>query len=1000
MGGGTSSPLSFRQRRHLHLLSLLDFLHTPPESPRNRFNEIFGIDDDHGGESPHSGSQDPDFIFPPLGIKVSFFQEFISTYPGGSDAFIGMTTQEVCDKVIKPLTISHKTSLCQMLYQYSHPSISNIDHIKAYISHSWHSPFLDMVHAIERMYSNAMDTVIWIDIFSINQHLTPMIQLSERRLSWWITTLQDGIKQIGNTVLVISPWQYHSLHTTDDSESMKSHHDDDANNRNSNNNNEPQLPHVLTRTWCLWEIFCTWNSKSRLEIAFTNNDEKNFIQYGSTDGIHNMLYSQLDIYHNSECSIIGEKEKILQAVNTETAGTAMLSLIQLYADVETGMNGDGIGGIGSGSGGGWGVSGSYTGGSHSSNSMSVSGNNSSKKDSSERGPYHSFHTVINRRIEVTLSDMLYHALLSDYQTLIKKAEESGKDDTNYSLTLAIYEVAHELYIRMNGEHHEYTLLSLRNLGAFHCQNGFPKKACTVFEHCLEMQKKSLGDDHLDTLETMRLLALAYYDLRDSYTEPDDEEKVGIEGSTAKIEDTKEDCKQGDHGDLAVSVSSSKSECKVSEEEKEEMKDDTNHKSDAQKAIDWEYEMRMKAMTLLEQYMTKWRSIYDCEDLTADFVVTMNNLAVMYSSFEDFIKRNDYKVPRSSSDTDIVQDRNEMAIALYNECLVGCRETFGDDHFETINTIGNLGWSYCTMGKYQEALPLLEEALMKKRKARGEHHRDTMEAMLNLAGWYFRQLDELKDEEENEKTKREEARKHNDCESKIEHALTLNAGQFKGQITSKFAEYVKKALPLHQEGLILMKEILGETNHRTLIHQTRLARVYEYNGMSCEAEQSYRDALEKLIENEGEDHYDVIIVKNNLAVLHEDQGNDSRAISLYLECYEKMEKNFGANDDLTLSAIESLGDLYLKMGQYKDALCMYEKLFERKKEVFGENHRETLQTMYDQAQAYKHLNEHDTALRLHEDCLQKRRAVLGDDDRHTKKSILTYEECLCGQLTKK
>jgi hypothetical protein len=47
--------------------------------------------------------------FPSNGIKLSYFFEFVEKC-GGNNCLQGLTTSEVCDLFIKPLTNAHQTS--------------------------------------------------------------------------------------------------------------------------------------------------------------------------------------------------------------------------------------------------------------------------------------------------------------------------------------------------------------------------------------------------------------------------------------------------------------------------------------------------------------------------------------------------------------------------------------------------------------------------------------------------------------------------------------------------------------------------------------------------------------------------------------------------------------------------------------------------------------------------------------------------------------------------
>ena len=63
----------------------------------------------------------------------------------------------------------------------------------------------------------------------VNQHST-----AQRLQGWWSGAFRQSVVDIGCTVLVLQPWD---------------------------------APVPLTRSWCLWELFCTLEGGAKLQIA-------------------------------------------------------------------------------------------------------------------------------------------------------------------------------------------------------------------------------------------------------------------------------------------------------------------------------------------------------------------------------------------------------------------------------------------------------------------------------------------------------------------------------------------------------------------------------------------------------------------------------------------------------------------------------------------------------------------------------------------------------------
>ena len=118
-----------------------------------------------GGVSIEPIDWDPS-VFPKSGVKLSYIEEFF-TACGGRDKLEGLTTTEVCDQYIKPLTEQSKSSYCDLLKHQNHGAVGQAT---VFISHAWRYKFLNVVSALLYHLRDEPDKVIWFDLFSNNQH--------------------------------------------------------------------------------------------------------------------------------------------------------------------------------------------------------------------------------------------------------------------------------------------------------------------------------------------------------------------------------------------------------------------------------------------------------------------------------------------------------------------------------------------------------------------------------------------------------------------------------------------------------------------------------------------------------------------------------------------------------------------------------------------------------------------------------------------------------------
>lgn len=211
--------------------------------------------------------------FPKLGVKLSFIGNFYDIC-GGKTNLDGLTTTDVCNNFIKPLTDKHQSSFCEMLDQQKHPAVGIAT---VFISHAWKYLFADVISALEHHFRDQLDTVIWFDLFSNNQHKACSLEFD-----WWCNTFKTAIEQFGHTVMVLAPWQN---------------------------------PIPFTRGWCIFEVYCSAVTNSKFEVAMSERHQELFFEDMSSNAdreIKRMLGTvNAEV---SECFKNEDRDMIFQAI--------------------------------------------------------------------------------------------------------------------------------------------------------------------------------------------------------------------------------------------------------------------------------------------------------------------------------------------------------------------------------------------------------------------------------------------------------------------------------------------------------------------------------------------------------------------------------------------------------------------------------------------------------------------------------------------------------------
>ena len=219
------------------------------------------------------------------------------------------TTKDACEELVKPMTQASLCSLVELMA--SGPSIADtIVHGPAacacatmmttsvgvstdFASHAWKYRFKSLVFAIANHVAveglDPTDTFFWLDIATVNQHPEAQATLPP---DYFYTTFRDGISAIGRTVLVLSPWAD---------------------------------PIPLTRSWCLWEITCTYTCGAQLSVVLSPNEVENFeAALGEDFERVETVMSTIDV-SRSEAFLVADQERILAAAHGVAGGVEMLN---------------------------------------------------------------------------------------------------------------------------------------------------------------------------------------------------------------------------------------------------------------------------------------------------------------------------------------------------------------------------------------------------------------------------------------------------------------------------------------------------------------------------------------------------------------------------------------------------------------------------------------------------------------------------------------------------
>lgn len=228
--------------------------------------------------------------FPKLGVKLSFVDAFIEDC-GGLEALEGVSTIDLCEYFIKPVTAKSQSSYCDVLHELDHPAVGTPN---VFISHAWKFFFLDVITILRHHFRDEPDVTVWFDVFSCNQH-KPI----EVTSTWLNESFKKGIGNIGRTILVLGSLEH---------------------------------PLSLHRSWCLYEMYCTAQTDSKFEVAMTSSHLAKFMEEVSRDDRQVITKIESTInYHQSYTSIMQDKEQILDVARVTTGVSHIFSSLNDFS---------------------------------------------------------------------------------------------------------------------------------------------------------------------------------------------------------------------------------------------------------------------------------------------------------------------------------------------------------------------------------------------------------------------------------------------------------------------------------------------------------------------------------------------------------------------------------------------------------------------------------------------------------------------------------------------
>ncbi len=289
---------------------------------------------------------------------------------------------------------------------------------------------------------------------------------------------------------------------------------------------------------------------------------------------------------------------------------------------------------------------------------------------------------------------------------------------------------------------------------------------------------------------------------------------------------------------------------------------------------------------------------------------------------------------------------KKAIDLYKEAL-----DILPQNQQAIQAVymNNLAFLHHTVANYNEAEPLMKQALAIDEARLGKDHPKVAIRLNNLALLY---------QATNRLAKAEPLFKRalaiDEASFGKDHpnvATRLNNLAILYQATNRMAE----AEPLKKRALAIWEKSLGENHPQVATALNNLAMLYYATNRFSEAEPMFKQALAIDETSFGKDHPNVAIRLNNLAALYQATNRLSEAEPMLKRALAIWEKSLGENHPQVATALNNLAGLYQDTNRLAEAEPMYKQALAIYEASLGKDHPDVARDLNNLAQLYQATN---------------------------------------------
>lgn len=306
-----------------------------------------------------------------------------------------------------------------------------------------------------------------------------------------------------------------------------------------------------------------------------------------------------------------------------------------------------------------------------------------------------------------------------------------------------------------------------------------------------------------------------------------------------------------------------------------------------------------------------------------------------------------KIRSLYSEGDKIKPDYEKALYWSQKIYEFFKETYGEDHNETLKAMNELAQGYFDLGgreNCEKAVELYDKVYLKFLMLFGEKDKRTVTALNSVALTYYKAGNALKAEELLNKI-------YIICENEFgkNNLKTFAVLEDLAVVYTSLGDY-HKALTILENIYNTFRKVFGKENDKTIYVLNKLGYTYSY-------------------------------------------VNVSKAIEIFEKTYRLCCKVYGENSLKALITLDNKFAATITMGDITAFPKNVEDIYLRLKKLLGKDHPETLMAMQNAASAYEAKGDHSTALKLFEELYSQRCRILGPEHPDT---LVALSRMRCSQ----